>query len=116
MTELNKERKKLLKFGFETSENAYKRHQQWNSVPNNNFPAVYDCRVLVALANNDVVGARGAVLDCRSELRDLPSTLYSEAKIKSLETWVSNIEARIEDFISKGGATKESICSQCVIL
>lgn len=113
--ELTRERRKLLQFGFTTSENAYKKHQLWNSSPNPNFPAVYDCRVLVALAKNNVVEARKAVQACREELLQLPEMSFSSAKLKSLVTWVDNIEARIDDFVKKYDTDKSS-CSQCLIM
>ncbi len=117
MSDLSKERRRLVQFGYQTSENAYKRHQEWNSVPNQNFPAVYDVRVLVALAKGDVQAARHAVDVCKNELGLLPKSTFSASKLQSLQGWVRNIEARIDDFEDKYGSSNrnQSVCNQCLI-
>ena len=115
MSDLSRERRRLLHFGYQTSENAYRRHQEWNSAPNANFPAVYDVRVLVALAKGDVQRARFAVEACRNDLESLPKSTFSPSKLKSLESWIGNIDARIDDFEEKYGS-HQSVCNQCIIM
>ena len=115
MSDLSKERRHLLQFGYRTSENAYKRHQEWNSAPNQNFPAVYDVRVLYALAKGNTQAARVAVQACKRELELLPKSTFSAPKFKSLKSWIDNIEARIDDYEEKYGS-HQSVCNQCMIM
>lgn len=111
-SELSTERKKLVKYGYQTSEQAYKMFQEWNSTINANFPAVYDVRVLIALAQKDVKKARRAVYACRLELSEVPDMTFSEAKLISLQSWIDNIEARIDDFVGQHGDS--SFCLRCL--
>lgn len=98
LSDLSEDRKQLLYFGFDTSENAFKRYQEMSTTPNLNFPAVFDVRVLMALANRDVLLAQKEVENCRAVFQWL-SKDFSTSKIKSTASWIQNIEGRIEDFL-----------------
>ena len=103
MPDLNEERKALAEFGYKTSEDAYDRFRELNKSPNLNFPAIYDVRVLMALAYSDITKARNEVRNCRSVLENMPKQDFAESKLKSTRVWIDNIEARIDDFILTKG-------------
>jgi len=56
--DLSDDRHELAEFGYRTSEEAYEKFGKLNKAYNLNFPAIYDVRVLMALANQDTFTAR----------------------------------------------------------
>ena len=109
MSDLSQERQKLAKYGFETSEAAYEKFREINKASNLNFPAIFDVRVLMALAKNDIVTAQKEVENCRIMLDSIPKREFSESKIQSTTNWINNIEARIEDYIQRHGDGSQSV-------
>jgi len=101
MSDLSEERRALAEFGFLTSEEAFEKFRELNKAYNLNFPAIYDVRVLMALANRDTETARKEVKNCRSVLENVPRREFTDSKLKSTAAWIDNIEARVEDFIAQ---------------
>lgn len=107
ITDLNEEKLRLLEFGFETSEQAYKEHRQISKTPNLNFPAVFDARVIMALANNDIILAKKEVDNCKNTLKEIPGHKFAPSKLQSTVAWIDNIQGRIDDFILQFGAEEK---------
>ena len=101
ISDLSEERRNLVEYGFRVSEDAFEKFRAINKAYNLNFPAIFDVRVLVALANKNVITARIEVENCRSMLGSIPKREFGESKINSTATWIDNIEARIEDYIAQ---------------
>jgi hypothetical protein len=103
ITDLNEKKQRLLEFGFEISEEAYKKYRQMTKTNNLNFPAVFDARVLMALAKNDIQLARKEVERCRETLHEIPEHEFTASKLQSTAAWIDNIQGRIDDFIFRFG-------------
>ncbi len=101
ISDLSEERRNIAELGFRTSEDAYEKFRELNRAYNLNFPAIFDVRVLMALANRNTATARKEVENCRSVLENVPQREFTESKLKSTAAWIDNIEARIDDFIAQ---------------
>jgi hypothetical protein len=109
IADLSEERRDLVEYGFRISEDAYEQFRALNKAYNLNFPAIFDVRVLVALANKNITTPKIEVENCRSMLESIPQREFGDSKIKSTATWIDNIEARIEDFIAQFHNQEEKI-------